>query len=202
MAAPAANSQVCKKFSKETTLRVASFGWAAAARPPVDSPPVPQSTPRRLYPRQLRRLAVRFWRQGEDRPRQGFTKNVSLTGAFVSTPDPAGRGERVRLELSDAGRSALLYAVVVHSHRVPAELRRFADSAMGLRFLGLDEVVGPFLGEEAQQPGVTREEAGGWVGGGTGAFPDVNYLCAAATIRSVHPPLSRRRRGRGAVGNA
>jgi Tfp pilus assembly protein PilZ len=131
---------------------------------------VPQSTPRRLYPRQLRRLAVRFWRQGEDRPRQGFTKNVSLTGAFVSTPDPAGRGERVRLELSDAGRSALLYAVVVHSHRVPAELRRFADSAMGLRFLGLDEVVGPFLGEEAQQPGVTREAAGGWVGGGTGAF--------------------------------
>lgn len=109
-------------------------------------------TSRRVYPRQLRRLAVRFWRHGEERPRQGFTKNVSLTGAFVSTPDPAGRGERLRLELSDAGRTAQLYAVVVHAHRVPPELRRFAESAMGLRFLGLDEVVGPFLGEEALQP--------------------------------------------------
>lgn len=127
-----------------------------------------QSTPRRLYPRQLRRLAVRFWREGEERPRQGFTKNVSLTGALVSTPDPAGRGERLRLELSDAGRGVLLYAVVVHSHRVPAEFRRFVDSAMGLRFLGLDEVVGPFLGEEALQPLGTDEPGSRTVGGGTG----------------------------------
>ena len=110
------------------------------------------SSPRRLYPRQTRRLAVRFWREGEERARQGFTKNVSLTGAFVSTPDPAGRGERLRLELSDGGRGAMLYAVVVHAHRVPPELRRFADSAMGLRFLGLDEVVGPFLDDEALRP--------------------------------------------------
>jgi Tfp pilus assembly protein PilZ len=134
-------------------------------------PVVPQSTSRRLYPRQLRRLAVRFWRQGEERARQGFTKNVSLTGAFVSTPDPAARGERVRLELSDAGRTALLYAVVVHAHRVPAEFRRFADSAMGLRFLGLDEVVGPFLGEKALQPLATAEAPGGRTAGGTGARP-------------------------------
>jgi Tfp pilus assembly protein PilZ len=110
------------------------------------------SSTRRIYPRQHRRLGVRFWREGDDRPRQGFTKNVSLTGAFVSTPDPAGRGERLRLELSDGGRGVMLYAVVVHAHRVPPELRRFADSAMGLRFLGLDEVVGPFLGEEALRP--------------------------------------------------
>jgi len=147
---------------------------AAAA---IDWAAVSQSTPRRLYPRQLRRLAVRFWREGEERPRQGFTKNVSLTGALVSTPDPAGRGERLRLELSDAGRGVLLYAVVVHSHRVPAEFRRFVDSAMGLRFLGLDEVVGPFLGEEALQPqgmdepAASRTVSGGRTTGGTGAFP-------------------------------
>jgi Tfp pilus assembly protein PilZ len=141
-------------------------------------------TSRRVYPRQLRRLAVRFWRQGEERPRQGFTKNVSLTGAFVSTPDPAGRGERLRLEISDTERTAQVYAVVVHAHRVPPELRRFADSAMGLRFLGLDEVVGPFLGEEALQPEAAGEPSGrgassaggsspatgeGLSGGGTGA---------------------------------
>jgi Tfp pilus assembly protein PilZ len=149
--------------------------WTARRRA-IDSAAVSQSTPRRLYPRQLRRLAVRFWREGEERARQGFTKNVSLTGALVSTPDPAGRGERLRLELSDAGRGVLLYAVVVHSHRVPAEFRRFVDSAMGLRFLGLDEVVGPFLGEEALQPLGTDEPAasrtvGGGPGGGTGAFP-------------------------------
>lgn len=148
-------------------------GGAAAAPSPaaVDFPAVPQSPSRRLYPRQLRRLGVRFWRQGEERARQGFTKNVSLTGAFVSTPDPAARGERLRLELSDAGRTALLYAVVVHAHRVPAELRRFADSAMGLRFLGLDEVVGPFLGEEALQPLAAGEATGARPARGTGARP-------------------------------
>lgn len=123
---------------------------------------------RRLYPRQLRRLAVRFWRPGEERPRQGFTKNVSLTGAFVSTPDPAGRGERLRLELSDAGRTAQVYAVVVHAHRVPPELRRFADSAMGVRFLGLDEVVGPFLGDEALQPAAAGERGRGETSGAPG----------------------------------
>ncbi|HEX2162929.1 MAG TPA: PilZ domain-containing protein, partial [Thermoanaerobaculia bacterium] len=126
---------------------------------------------RRLYPRQLRRLQVRFWRAGEERPRQGFTKNVSLTGAFVATPDPAGRGDRLRLELTDGARSATLYAVVVHAHRVPPELRRFADSAMGLRFLGLDEVVGPFLGEEALRPRLEGEVGGGRIVGGTGAVP-------------------------------
>lgn len=125
---------------------------------------------RRVYPRQHRRLAVRFWRPGEERSRQGFTKNVSLTGAFVSTPDPAGRGERLRLELSDGGRTAQLYAVVVHAHRVPPELRRFADSAMGVRFLGLDEVVGPFLGAEALQPTPAGEPAGRGAGAETGAF--------------------------------
>lgn len=134
---------------------------------------------RRRYPRQLRRLAVRFWRQGEDRARQGFTKNLSLTGAFVSTPDPAARGERLRLELSDAGRSALLDAVVVHSHRVPPEFRRFADSAMGLRFLALDELVGPFLGKEALQP-ESGEAAGGRAGEGTGASAAGGGVAAAA----------------------
>lgn len=111
-----------------------------------------QAANRRSYPRKLRRVQVRFWRPGEERPRGGFTKNLSVTGAFVTTPDPAGRNERLRVELVEGGRQTLLEAVVVHSHRVPPELRRFADSAMGLRFLELEELVGPFLPADAQRP--------------------------------------------------
>ena len=114
---------------------------------------------RRSYPRKLRRVLVRFWRRGEERPRGGFTKNLSVTGAFVTTPDPADRNERLRVELVDGGRQATLEAVVVHAHRVPPELRRFTDSAMGIRFLGLEELVGPFLPADAQRP-IEEEPAG------------------------------------------
>ena len=123
-----------------------------------------QAANRRSYPRKLRRVQVRFWRPGEERPRGGFTRNLSVTGAFVTTPDPAGRNERLRVELVEGSRHTLVEAVVVHSHRVPPELRRFADSAMGIRFLDLEELVGPYLPPDARQP-IDEEPAGG--GGAT-----------------------------------
>lgn len=116
-------------------------------------------TNRRSYPRQLRRVQVRFQRVGEERSYSGFTKNLSLSGALITAPDPAPRGSRIRLELMGKEDQAVVYAQVVHAHRVPREMRRFAESAMGVRFLSVEEVVAPFLPE-------SRSGAGPQTGGG------------------------------------
>jgi len=100
---------------------------------------------RRTYPRTIRRLQVRYWSARDDKARTGFTKNLSVTGAFITTPDPPGRGDRLHLELADEGRRVRVYAEVVHSYRVPPEFRRFTEAAMGVRFLDLEDLIGPFL---------------------------------------------------------
>lgn len=100
---------------------------------------------RRSQPRQLRRVQVRIQRPGEERVQHGFTKNLSLSGAMISLADPPPRGCRLRLELVGKDHSPVIYGEVVHAHRVPPELRRFAESAMGVRFLDTGELVSPFL---------------------------------------------------------
>lgn len=108
---------------------------------------------RRSHPRQLRRVQVRIQREGEERVQHGFTKNLSLSGALITAPDPPPRGARLRLELMGKEQSPVVYGVVVHAHRVPPELRRFAESAMGVRFLETAELVAPFLpGEGKPKP--------------------------------------------------
>ena len=104
---------------------------------------------RRSHPRQLRRVQIRFQREGEERVHHGFSKNLSLSGALISAPDLPPRGTRLRLELVGKESSPVIYGVVVHAHRVPPELRRFAESAMGVRFLETAELVAPFLPAEA-----------------------------------------------------
>ena len=104
---------------------------------------------RRSYPRTLRRVQVRYGLEGEERLRHGFTKNLSLSGALVTTADPPGRGAVVRLELVGKERTSVVYARVVHAHSMPPELRRFAESAMGVHFLQTAELIAPFLPEEA-----------------------------------------------------
>jgi len=104
---------------------------------------------RRSHPRQLRRVQIRFQREGEERVHHGFSKNLSLSGALISAPDLPPRGTRLRLELVGKESSPVIYGVVVHAHRVPPELRRFAESAMGVRFLDTAELVAPFLPAEA-----------------------------------------------------
>lgn len=104
---------------------------------------------RRNFARALRRVQVRFSLDGEDRVRHGFTKNLSLSGALVTTADPPGRGATVRMELVGKERTVVVYARVVHAHRMPPELRRFAESAMGVRFLQTAELISPLLPEHA-----------------------------------------------------
>lgn len=129
---------------------------------------------RRSYARTLRRVQVRFSIDGEERLRHGFTKNLSLSGALVTTADPPGRGAVVRMEMVGKERSSIVYARVVHAHRMPPELRRFADSAMGVRFLQTAELIASFLPEGAtaglpldQPPETESEGGGGDVGGQT-----------------------------------
>jgi hypothetical protein len=105
---------------------------------------------KRSHPRQLRRVQVKFQREGEDRVLHGFTKNLSLSGALISAPDLPPRGARLRLELVGKEFSPVVYGVVVHAHRVPPELRRFAESAMGVRFLETAELVARLLPAAAQ----------------------------------------------------
>ena len=104
---------------------------------------------RRSYPRTLRRVQVRFSIDGDEKVRHGFTKNLSLSGALVTTGEPPRRGSVVRMELVGKERTSVVYARVVHAHRMPPELRRFAESAMGVHFMQTAELVAPFLPEEA-----------------------------------------------------
>jgi Tfp pilus assembly protein PilZ len=102
---------------------------------------------RRVHPRQLRRVQVKFNRLGEDRVLRGFTKNLSLSGALITSAEPAPRGATLRIELMSKEQSLVIYGKVVHAHRMPPELRRFAESAMGVRFLETADLVKPFLPE-------------------------------------------------------
>lgn len=102
---------------------------------------------RRRYPRQTRRVQVRYRVEGEERLRRGFTKNISLSGALITGNDLPSRGSLLRMELVGKGVERVAYARVVHAHQVPVELRRFAESAMGVRFLRRRELIAPFLGE-------------------------------------------------------
>lgn len=86
--------------------------------------------------------------------RHGFTKNLSVSGALITGNDLPGRGALLRVELVGKEAQRVVYGRVVHAHRVPPELRRFAESAMGVRFLRRDELMSPFLDPES----LTREE--------------------------------------------
>jgi Tfp pilus assembly protein PilZ len=106
--------------------------------------------------RWARRILVRFWRSGEERPYVGHTLNLSPGGMFVGTDRPVASGSRVRVEVMDPAQGFTIEGVVTHSHRVAPELRRVHESGMGVRFLSHEELVAPLLpkltGETASRP--------------------------------------------------
>lgn len=91
----------------------------------------------------MRRLAVRIWRSGDDKPSVGHTVNVSPGGMFIGTSRPPRSGERVRVEVVDPQKGFVVEAVVTHSHDVAPELRKIQEPGMGVRFLPPEELVGP-----------------------------------------------------------
>ncbi|MCP4202637.1 MAG: hypothetical protein GY769_11965 [bacterium] len=105
--------------------------------------------------RYKKRLQVRFWRQGDDNSHSGYTTNISMTGMFVATNTPVRPDERIKVEIlgDDGGR--VLYGEVVHAARVSPLLSKLRQAGMGIRLLGVDELVGELIGRDR---GRLREE--------------------------------------------
>jgi Tfp pilus assembly protein PilZ len=123
---------------------------------------------RRQVSRWARRILVRFWRTGEERPYVGHTLNLSAGGMFVSTDRPASSGTRVRVEVLDQDQGFMVEGVVTHSRRVAPELRRVHEPGMGVRFLSHEELVAPLLPQVTEQTGATRPAGTATAKGATG----------------------------------
>lgn len=98
--------------------------------------------------RYKKRLQVRFWRDGDDHPHSGYTTNVSMTGMFVATNTPVRPNERVKVEIIDEDGSRYVHGEVVHAARVSPLLAKLRQAGMGIRLLGVDELIGELVGRD------------------------------------------------------
>lgn len=101
--------------------------------------------------RYKKRLQVRFWRSGEENPHSGYTTNISMTGMFVATNTPVKPKERVQVEIIDDEGSRFLHGEVVHAARVSPLLAKLRQAGMGIRLLGVDELIGELVGRDRQK---------------------------------------------------
>jgi Tfp pilus assembly protein PilZ len=97
---------------------------------------------RRKTQRRVRRIPVRFWKQGEQEPRNGYMTNVSATGIFVNTNHPLPGGTRIRVEVLDPQLGFVVEGRVAHAMKVAPALQQVRPSGMGIRFVPLEELVG------------------------------------------------------------
>jgi Tfp pilus assembly protein PilZ len=112
---------------------------------------------RRRSDRTVRRVPVRFWPRAEpDRPRKGYSTNISAGGMFVTTASPARSGERLRLEVGEEGQAFAVEGCVAHSRRLAPELRKLGHAGMGVRFLTAQELVEELIG----RAGAPKAQAG------------------------------------------
>lgn len=108
---------------------------------------MPNSRPKRYK----KRLQVRFWREGDEHPHSGYTTNVSKEGMFVATTTPISPNERVRVEILDETRGFVVQGTVVHSARVSPLLTKLRQAGMGIRLLGIDEMIGALVGRKSEK---------------------------------------------------
>lgn len=99
---------------------------------------------RRVSERHHRHVPVKLWRVGEIDPLLGHTSDISRTGAFVVAVRILPTGTRLRLEIGET-RGFWAEGVVVRSLKAPPELRRVKPAGMGIRFLGVPELVAELL---------------------------------------------------------
>lgn len=99
---------------------------------------------RRSRKRFARRLQIQYWLKGDEHARQGYTTNVSTTGAFIATNAPLAPGSRLRVEFQGES-SFFVEAVVTHAARVSTSLQSIRSSGMGIRFITIGELVSGFL---------------------------------------------------------
>ena len=108
---------------------------------------------RRSFKRWAKRFRVRFWGRGsEEEPRLGHTVNISKRGMYIGTGKPLRSGTRVRVEILDPDEGFVVEGVVTHSHEVAPELLKIKPSGMGVRLLGVRELVEGLVGERTEPP--------------------------------------------------
>ncbi len=96
---------------------------------------------RRDDKRRARRVPVRFWKKGEDKPRSGFTTNISDGGMFIGSNLVHGRGTRLRIEVLDPLNGFVVEGVVARANRSQPHMQRIRASGMGIRFLQVPDLV-------------------------------------------------------------
>lgn len=96
---------------------------------------------RRISPRRPRRVQVQFWKRDEPHAYPGYTTNISMTGMFIATRSPYPPGTRLRIEVLEGERGFVIEGVVAHARKIRGELMRLSQPGMGVRFLGVEELV-------------------------------------------------------------
>ena len=101
---------------------------------------------RRDNQRRARRVQVQFWKRGEPHSYTGYTTNISPTGMYIGTPNPVGKGGRIRIEVLDPQRGFMVEAEVAHALKTPLAMQQVKPSGMGVRFLQVDELIAELFG--------------------------------------------------------
>ena len=109
---------------------------------------------RRRSQRQRRRLDVRFW--NDELEGRGFTTNVSNKGLLVETSKTLRLGQRFHLEIILPDTSFYAEAVVVRRKVYPPHARSMFKPIVGLRFVGIREVVKSISSAPAETDGGLR----------------------------------------------
>ena len=96
------------------------------------------------------RIRARFWRPGEPaHAQQGYTTNISGSGAFIQTDHPHPKGLRLQVEFSTDRNGFVCEALVARAIKVAPELQSARRGGMGLRFLSVKELLAGFLPQSA-----------------------------------------------------
>ncbi len=83
-----------------------------------------------------RRIQIRFWPEDEpDKSYAGYSRNISVTGMFVSTAHPVKPGKILQIEFQGFDAPFRVRGQVMHSAKVSPMLQSVRPSGMGVRFL-------------------------------------------------------------------
>lgn len=64
-----------------------------------------------------------------------------MTGMFLATNSPQVPGTRLRIEVLEGDRGFVVEGVVAHARKTRGDMMRLTHPGMGVRFLGVDELV-------------------------------------------------------------
>jgi hypothetical protein len=129
-------------------------------------------------------VQVQFWRRGELQAYPGYTTNISTTGMFLATTGPQPPGTRLRIEVMDGHHGFIVEGLVVHARKVRGDMMRLTHPGMGIRFLGVAELVRELIpvlpGETEEIP----EEERLW---GEEGSPSMSAVSAASAASAASP---------------